>query len=286
MKTNIYLLIAILIIGIIIPGLSNPTGTRHKILIQSDYSKPSASSINKSAEIITKRLKSFSSGKFEITTLPDKGQIQLILSGNWDLKTIEKLITQKGSLEFYETWNYKSFSGLIKDNNVLLSLLRDKPGSDSSARIGCTSMSEINKVNAFLNSAGLDQKCKFAWSSLFDNSDVCLYALRLNNGNGVLLKGSDIESLYSEYEKVLKRESIKIKFKPSAIAVWAEITKRNLNSAIAIVVDGNVISTPFVCSEITGGNCQITGDFTIAQVKYLVAISACGELPVSFSIAK
>jgi preprotein translocase subunit SecD len=286
MKTIIYSLIAIFIIGIMVTGLSTPSKSTHKILIRSNDSNISTAALSKSAEIIAKRLKSYSSGKFEITLLPDKGQIQLIVTGACDLKTTGRLITQKGALEFYETLNYKTLSGLIKDNGLLLSLMQDKASSDSSAQIGCTSISEINKVNAYLNSAGLDQKCKFAWSIQFDNSNVCLYALKLNNGNGVLLKGSDVESFNSEYEKVLKRTSIGIKFKTSAIASWANITKRNLNSYIAIVVDGNVISAPSVRSEITGGNCQITGDFTAEEVKYIVTICANGELPESFSIIK
>jgi len=286
MKTIIYSLIAIFIFGIIATGFSHKSDNSLRILIQSSDDNISAAVLNKSAEIITGRLKSFSDEKFIITTLPEKNQIQLIFPGQHDLKRIENLLTQKGNLEFYEIYNHSNISKLLKDDGKLLSMFHEYASHDSSAEIGCISNTEISKVNAYLNSVKQIQDCKFSWSNLFEDTNVCLYALRIKNGNGVLLRGSDIESFKSEYEKTLARESIKFKFKPSATAKWAEVTKRNLNSAIAIVLDDNVIYAPVVRSEITDGNCQISGDFTPTQVRFLVAIGGNGELPVNFYVVK
>lgn len=45
-----------------------------------------------------------------------------------------------------------------------------------------------------------------------------------------------------------------------------------------------VISAPIVKSEINGGNCQITGDFTPDEARCIAAIGNNGELPLLFEI--
>jgi SecD/SecF fusion protein len=60
---------------------------------------------------------------------------------------------------------------------------------------------------------------------------------------------------------------------------WARLTKANLNRSIAIVLDGFVYSFPTVQSEITGGNSQITGNFTPEEAQDLANILKSGKLP-------
>jgi len=282
MKTTKYLLIALFIPGILATGFSQKSFITQKFNLQSTDIKLSTAELKRSAEIITGRLKSFSTEKSAVITFPEKNQIQVVLTGNWDSKLTESLITQKGRLEFYETYNYKQVMTLLKNDGSLPALLHDQAPGDSSAKLGCTSSAELNNVITYLNSTGLNLKCKFAGSNLFQDSSVCLYALRLNSGNGVLLRGSDIERFNIKYEPLLNKDSFEFKFKTSVIGKWAEITRRNLNNAIAIVMDDNVIYAPVVKSEISGGNCQVTGDFTSMQLRYIVAIGANGELPAVF----
>lgn len=286
MKTILYILIAAFIFGILATGFSQKSKTEQKFLIQSTDQNLSEDAFQRSVEIITSRLKSYGDAKFKVTPLPDRKQIQVTTTGDWDAKATERIITQKGRLEFYETWNHKQITTLLNDDGRLSTLLHDQTSNDSSAKLGCVSLPEMDKVNAYLTNAGLDQQCKFAWSNLFDDSEVCLYALKLKNGDGVLLSGSDIEYFSRKFEKSLNKDSFEFKFKTSAIGTWAEITKRNINSAIAIVIDDAVIHAPVVRSEITGGDCQVTGDFTTTQVRYIVAIGANGELPAGFKIVK
>ncbi len=286
MKSIIYSLIAIFIFGIIAVGFTNKSNTTHRILLQTNDSKISSVNFAQSIEIITNRLKSFSSEKFDINAFPDKNQIQVILTDDWDLKLAENLLTQKGRLEFYETYNYISLTKLLKNDDVLLTLLHEKAPYDSSANMGCASPSEVHKVNEYLNSLGLNNQCKFVWSTVFDNSNVCLYALRLNNGNGIILRGTDIESFKFKNDTEGKRDYIEFKIKKSAIGLWSDITKRNINNAIAIILDNNLIYAPVIRSEIKGGKCQLSNNFTQDQLKYIAAIGDNGELPLSFKIVK
>ncbi len=284
MKTIFHTFIAILIFGIMVMSFTDKTNPKTSILIQSDDSKISSLSLSQSATIISNRLKDFSSEKFEITIIPEKNQIQVTLMNDQDLKTIENLMIQKGTLAFYETYNHKSLAELLKGNDHLFSLFTT--ANKSSAEIGCTSSMEVEKINDYLNTLGLDQKCKFAWSQHLDSSEVCLYALKTNGDKAALLSGADIESVKSNQDKASKNNEIEIRFKKSSVELWAKVTKHNINNAIAIVLDNNVIAAPVVCSEIAGGHSTITGNYTQAEVRYIAAIGNNGELPVSFKILK
>jgi SecD/SecF fusion protein len=70
---------------------------------------------------------------------------------------------------------------------------------------------------------------------------------------------------------------------------WARLTRENLNRCIAVVLDGYVRSYPRVSVEITGGNSEITGDFTIEEATDLSNILMSGKMPapariVSYSV--
>lgn len=283
MKTIIYSLVAILIFGMVAKGFSHKPISINSIIIQSTDSNIDATSLSKSVEIITNRLKSFGSVKFNVKAF-GSNRIQVDLTDEQDLKLIENLITRKGVVEFYETWNYKNLSRFLHNDTLLLSLMHVKTPGEFSANLGCTSSANVKKVNAYLNNTGLNQQCKFAWNNLFSNSEACLYALKPDQG--ILLKGSDIESCTAKFDSTWKSDFIDLRFRKTVVGLWAEITKRNINQSIAILLDNKVIVAPMVRSEINAGNCQITGDFTPIQVKFIAALVGNGELPVSFELIK
>ncbi len=67
---------------------------------------------------------------------------------------------------------------------------------------------------------------------------------------------------------------------------WAQLTKANLGRSIAIVLDGYVYSYPTVQSEITGGNSQITGNFTTEEAQDLANVLKSGKLPAPATIVE
>lgn len=284
MKSILYSIIAKIFFGIIAMSFVNKPQT-HTILIQSTDCKTSALTLSQSADIITKRLQKFSLDKFDIKII-SVNQIKVVLYGTHNLKVTENLITQKGALDFYEAYNYHDLIQLLKGDSTLLKYLHKDNHHESSPNIGCTSAAEMKSVVQYLNSLKLGEKCKFAWSNFFNDSDVCLYALRMEEGNRIPLTGFDIQSFEVKHDADRQKDNISFKFKTPAIPVWADVTKRNIDKAIAIVMDNNVLYAPVVHEEINGGNCEISGDFTHTQVQYIAAIGANGELPVNFMIVK
>jgi preprotein translocase subunit SecD len=279
MKTIINSCIAILIIGILAMGFTNKTNTQNRILIQSDDSQTSSIQLTKSAEIISARLKDFSSDKFEVNIIQERKQIEVTLTGNWDVKTAENLLVHKGTLAFYETFTRKSFTELLKSNNQLLSMFNVNSVGDSSSVIGCNSSTEVQKVNDYLNTLELNQKCKLAWNYNADDSKVCLYALKTD----ALLKGKDIESVKANYAN---NNEIEITLKKSSVKFWADATNRNIGNTIAIVLDDKVIYAPVVRSVINGGHCTITGNLTKTEAAYIASLGNNGELPIGFKVVK
>jgi preprotein translocase subunit SecD len=286
MKTILYSIIAVLIFSTVTVGYTNKANRDHSVVIQSVERNISSVLLSQSAEIISGRLRDFGSEKHTITVIPEKSQIQVIVTDTRDLQAVENLLVQKGAFALYETYNHQSLIELLQGDDHLFSLFMDGDDRNSDAEVGCTSVTGVEKINDYLNSLGQDQKCKFAWSQGFDGSRVCLYALRTEIENGALLSGTDVESMRYVQDEGLKTYSIEVKFKEEAIELWSDATRRNMNKTIAFVLDNKVIFSPRVNEAIDGGNCQISGDFTEDQVRYIAALGNNGELPVNFEVVK
>lgn len=286
MKTIIFILLAIFLFGAIAPGFVKKSNGNYQILIQASDTNSSQALLSQSVKVINDRLENYSKEKFGITIIPEKKQIQVTLDHNWDPKIAASLILHKGTLAFYETYNYSSLTRLVKDNNQLLSLFHEQAPDSSASIIGCISPAEINKVNEYLSSLGLYNECKFAWNYTHNDSKFCLFALKLNHGNAALLSATNVEHFTYDLMTSKNNYEITFKFKPSATHLWSDLTKRNINRAVAFVLDDQVLSAPIVRSEINNGGCQITGNLTLPEVKYITVMGNSGELPLSFSVVK
>ena len=285
MKTILYSIIAMLICGSLFMGFINPASINNTILIQSVDKQASSVSLTRSAEIITNRLKALSAAKFDLTVIPGKNQIKVNLEGDWDLNTVETLLTQKGKLEFYATYNHQQLSELLKGDSHLFSLMNAQDAKSTEKIVGCVPVEDRDKVNDYLKTFGLSEKCRFAWEQLPSIPKACLYALQLENQKGAPFTGADIESAHLSHLKN-SNPSISMSFKKPAIPLFADFTKRNMDNAIAILLDNNVIYSPTVMSVIENGTCIFTGNPTEMQTKLLVLFINSGELPISFEVVK
>ena len=170
MKTIHYLLLAFLLITLFTIGCSNKVNSDYIILIQSSDMNITPVSLTRAAEIVSKRLKDFSAKKFDISILQDKKQIRVILTDEWDYPAVENLIVRKGTIEFWETFNYNSLVELLKGDDHLFTLLTKSEINNESTKIGCTTGSEVGRVTKYLNTLDLSQKCKFSWTQDFDRT--------------------------------------------------------------------------------------------------------------------
>jgi len=267
-------------------GRINSALSAQTITLQSTGIQTTAAALTRSADILSLRLKSFGAGKSEVRTVPEKGQIQVILAETKDLNQEEKLLTQPGKLRFYETFDQQSVSELLKGDRTLFRLLKSDAEPGTLARLGCVRVSETGTVNQYLTMAGLEKKCRFAWDDLFDGSEACLFALKMGADSQIPLSDTSVQSFECKLDPVRNSYYIEFKFRQPAIGIWADVTRRNLSKPIALVLDDKVIFAPVVNSEIKGGNCQISGNFTASELQYITAVLSGGELLLNLVVVK
>jgi preprotein translocase subunit SecD len=70
-----------------------------------------------------------------------------------------------------------------------------------------------------------------------------------------------------------------IKFDSAGSKLFDQITAENVGKRLAIVLDDNVYSAPVIRERISGGEAQISGNFTMEEAKDLAIVLRAGSLP-------
>ena len=111
-----------------------------------------------------------------------------------------------------------------------------------------------------------------------------LYAIRVTERSGrAPLEGDVITDAKDEFDQH-GRPCVSMQMNVDGARRWAALTKANLHRSVAIVLDNNVYSAPTVQSEITGGNSQITGNFTAEDTRDLANVLKSGKMPAPAKI--
>ncbi len=111
-----------------------------------------------------------------------------------------------------------------------------------------------------------------------------LYAIRVTERNGrAPLEGNVVTGAKDEFDQN-GRPCVSMKMNVDGARRWAALTKANLHRSIAIVLDNNVYSAPTVQGEITGGNSQITGNFSAEDTRDLANVLKSGKMPAPAKI--
>ncbi|MFH2145893.1 MAG: protein translocase subunit SecD [Candidatus Omnitrophota bacterium] len=80
------------------------------------------------------------------------------------------------------------------------------------------------------------------------------------------------------------RPSVKLEFTNKGARKFENITGANVNRRLAIVLDGQVYSAPTIREQISGGNAEITGSFSVDEAKDLSTVLRTGALPAPIVI--
>ncbi len=72
---------------------------------------------------------------------------------------------------------------------------------------------------------------------------------------------------------------VSISFNTDGAKKFEEITGANVKKRLAIILDNAVYSAPVIQEKISGGNAQITGNFTMEEAKDLSIVLRAGALP-------
>ena len=163
--------------------------------------------------------------------------------------------------------------------------------------VGLANVRDTAAINAILfgdlGKQVLPSDVKLVWSAkptdlIAGGKNVFeLHALKVTEASGrAPLEGDVIVDAKDEFEQMSGRPSVSMSMNSDGARRWAQLTKANVGKAVAIVLDGVVYSAPRVNSEISGGNSQITGNFTIEDTKDLATTLKSGRMPAPARIVQ
>jgi len=155
--------------------------------------------------------------------------------------------------------------------------------------IGLASFRDTALVNKYLKMnqirALFPRDLRFYWSQepyKYDDTKTFyeLHAIKVTTRDGrAPLDGSVITSARPSTGVITSDIKVEMSMNAEGAKTWARLTRENIGRCIAVVLDGYVRSWPRVTTEITGGNSEITGNFTLEEAQDLANILMSGKLP-------
>lgn len=252
------------------------------------------------------------------------GQIMVEMPGIKEPERVRKLLQGSANLEFWETYALgETMSSLTAlDKRLAGADAKDSAAADSTKAkaakaksaaeqhplfsklimmqgmqptncvVGYAIAKDTAAINAMVNSEAaksiLPADLKLAWgvknASGMKANVFELYALRANNGLPSM-QGDVIADAKDEFDQN-HRPIVSMTMTTSGARDWATLTKKNLKKCVAIVLDGYVYSAPVVQNEITGGNSQISGNFTTDDTRDLANVLKSGKMPAPTKIVQ
>ncbi len=100
----------------------------------------------------------------------------------------------------------------------------------------------------------------------------------------VLVSGGDLTDAQPGFDQRNGQPIVSFKFNSSGSRKFAQATTENVKQPFAIVLDNKVISAPVIQEPITGGQGQISGNFTVQQANDLAILLRAGALPAPLTV--
>ena len=186
------------------------------------------------------------------------------------------------------------------DRGPLLSLLTLNDGQagdlayGSPVVLGFAEKNKKNAVTEMLNKPTVKslfpEDSKFMWSrkpfisaEAGETSQYMLYLIKKQAGSEKApLEGDVIVTASHQPDPTTGEMTVSLRMNNNGAQKWGDMTTRasnNGNREVAICIDNEVISAPRVNGPITGGNTQITGDFTVQEAADFSSLLEIGKLP-------
>ena len=274
------------------------------------------SQVDAAFNIFRTRIDQFGVVAPNIQKLQDKrGQILLELPGVKEPERVTDLLKSSANLEFYEVYNYNEIAGDLQRfaqqwaqqdtvNHINPLALLGGAGRQGSPVVGYVSPSQRQLVDSIINSdlahRVLPSDLTLLWSvkpAEFPVTDDKGNPVKKANGEtktnsywelialkgDAALEGDAVTSASSDYDQ-MQGNMVNMKMNDRGAQEWATITRNNIGRSIAIVLDDAVYSFPNVNNEITGGNSQISGNFTPEEANDLANVLKSGKMSAKVNV--
>ncbi len=184
---------------------------------------------------------------------------------------------------------------IIKKQNPLFSIFQPVQGQSLSV-VGYAMARDTADVNKVIYSdiarQVIPSDCRLLWSAkaseFSTGGDVFeLHAIKVTDASGrAPLEGDVVTSARDDFNQTTGAPCVSMQMNSDGARRWAQLTKMNINKAIAIVLDDAVYSAPRVNGEIAGGSSEISGNFTIEETKDLANTLNSGKMPAPTRIVQ
>src|SRR6185437_1708088 len=102
----------------------------------------------------------------------------------------------------------------------------------------------------------------------------------------VLVSGGDLTDAQPGFDPRTSEPVVNFRFNSSGSRKFAQATSENVGQPFAIVLDNEVISAPVIREPITGGQGQISGNFTVQSANDLAVLLRAGALPAPLTVVE
>ena len=160
--------------------------------------------------------------------------------------------------------------------------------------VGMAMSKDTAKVNAYLSTKQVretlprDLGLRWTVKGIDEKGEIFqLIAIKVTNRDGrAPLAGDVITDARKDFDQTSAYANVSMSMNAEGAKTWARMTKDNIGKCIAIALDGYIYSFPRVNTEITGGNSQITGNFTIEEAADLANTLKSGKMPAPARIVQ
>jgi preprotein translocase subunit SecD len=102
----------------------------------------------------------------------------------------------------------------------------------------------------------------------------------------VLVSGGDLSNAQTGFDQRSSEPVVNFKFNTAGSRKFAQATTDGVGQRFAIVLDNQVISAPVIREPITGGQGQISGNFTVQSANDLAVLLRAGALPAPLTVVE
>jgi len=100
----------------------------------------------------------------------------------------------------------------------------------------------------------------------------------------IMLGGDRLTDAQVGFNPQTNEPVVSFRFDGAGATQFARITRENVGKPFAIVLDGKVLSAPVIREPITGGQGQISGNFSVQEASTLSALLRAGALPAPLTV--
>ncbi len=139
--------------------------------------------------------------------------------------------------------------------------------------------------------AGEEENLLQQFSGKLPEDSEILFEKKVNRETGVMIKipvlikkqasltGDLLSDAKVNLDSRFNEPYVSISFNAAGAKLFEEVTGANVKRRLAIILDNTVYSAPVIQEKISGGDAQITGNFTLDEAKDLSIVLRAGALP-------